>query len=201
MLPSWILYSKPEVTKPPPRDEVLLPYSMGGEKKPQPPGNSPLNQSRTRTCIREAFPSSAPGMKYTDSIFNQTPDGGKPEAARLPVACGLAEEEARLPGTASAGVQYNNVKPPTHHQHLIPGAGARAAAGSQEIVFHSGILQAVPSSRAGQPSSPPSSSSGTAWPTEKGARAEHAAAEGIPKKALSQLRLQPANKHRDSLER
>ena len=60
------------------------------------------------------------GLEYTDSIFNQPPDRGKAEAVRLLVACGLAEEGARLPGTDSAGVQYNNVKPPTHRQHLIP---------------------------------------------------------------------------------
>lgn len=107
----------PEDTQPP-KDEVLSPYSMGA--KTQPPGNSSLKQSCTRTSIREAFPSSTPGLKYTDSIFNQMPDGGKPEAERLPVACRLTKEEARLPGTASAGVQYNNVKPATHRQHLIP---------------------------------------------------------------------------------
>lgn len=108
----------PEDTQPP-KDEVLSPYSTGA-KKTQPPGNSSLKQSCTRTCIREAFLSSTPELKYTDSIFNQMPDGGKPEAERLLVACRLTEEEARLPGTASAGVQYNNVKPATHHQHLIP---------------------------------------------------------------------------------
>lgn len=108
----------PEDTQPP-KDEVLLPYSIGG-KKTQPPGNSPLKRSCTRTWTREASPSSTPGLRYTVSIFNQTPDGGKPKAARLPVACGLGGEEAGLPGAASAGVQYNNVKPPTHRQHLIP---------------------------------------------------------------------------------
>lgn len=114
---------------------ALFNGGVGGVGGTEPPGNSPRNQSCRRTHIREALPSSSPGLKCTDSIFNQRPGRGEPRTVRLLVT--HDQLRRRRPGCLASLQLVGN--PTTANLPASPAAQPRAeasaAAGSREMCF------------------------------------------------------------------
>jgi len=188
---SFIEYQR---TRSPPRRKFYCPIQQGGETQLH--GQSPLKQSRRRTRIREAFPSLAPGLKYTDRIFTQMPDGGK----RSGQAGGRLRPRrggGQAAGTASAGVQHSNAKPPTHCQPLIPEQEPALQQEAERSCFTLEFFrQFLPPAKDSLPPlhpPPPAPHGRWRWGPELSAPWQRR----FPR---MQLRLQPANKLRESLE-